>query len=131
MEYSTEKEFLQPILDHGMEGMSEVLQNLFNLAMKLERENALKASPYQRTEGRPAMPTASRNAIFKHERANLNCRYRRPVMWTFTPAALNVDYAVKEQSMRQWLRCIFKESPRDRYGISLKNFADLRSAQCR
>ena len=52
MEYSTEKEFLQPILDHGMEGMSEVLQNLFNLAMKLERENALKASPYQRTEGR-------------------------------------------------------------------------------
>ena len=52
MEYSTEKEFLQPILDHGMEGMSEVLQNLFNLAMKLERENALKASPYQRIEGR-------------------------------------------------------------------------------
>jgi transposase-like protein len=35
-----------------MEGMSEVLQKLFNLAMKLERENVLKASPYQRTEGR-------------------------------------------------------------------------------
>ena len=39
MEYSTEKEFLQPILDHGMEGMSEVLQNLFNLAMRMERED--------------------------------------------------------------------------------------------
>lgn len=49
MEYSTQKEILQPILDHGMEGMGEVLQNLFNLAMQLERENALKASPYQRT----------------------------------------------------------------------------------
>ena len=35
-----------------MEGMSEVLQKLFNLAMKLERENVLKATPYQRTEGR-------------------------------------------------------------------------------
>ncbi len=52
MEYSTEKEILQPILDHEMEGMSEVLQKLFNLAMKLERENVLKATPYQRTEGR-------------------------------------------------------------------------------
>ena len=52
MGYSTEKEILQPILDHGMEGMSEVLQKLFNLAMKLERENVLKATPYQRTEGR-------------------------------------------------------------------------------
>ena len=28
MEYSTEKEILQPILDHGMEGMSEVLQKI-------------------------------------------------------------------------------------------------------
>ena len=40
------------LLNHGMEGMSEVLQKLFNLAMKLERENVLKATPYQRTEGR-------------------------------------------------------------------------------
>ena len=46
MKHNTEKEILQPILDHGMEGMSEVLQKLFNLAMKLERENVLKASPY-------------------------------------------------------------------------------------
>ena len=46
MGYSTEKEILQPIWDHGMEEMSEVLQKLFNLAMKLERENVLKASPY-------------------------------------------------------------------------------------
>ena len=52
MEYSTEKEILQPIFDHGMEGMSEVLQKLFNLTMKLERENVLKASPYQRTKRR-------------------------------------------------------------------------------
>ena len=52
MEYSTEKEILQPILEHGLEGMSEVLQKLFNLTMRFERENALKAFPYQRTEGR-------------------------------------------------------------------------------
>ena len=52
MEYSTEKEILQAIFERGFEGMSEAVQNLFNLAMKLERENILKASPCQRTEGR-------------------------------------------------------------------------------
>jgi hypothetical protein len=39
MEYSTEKEILQAIFERGFEGMSEAVQNLFNLAMKLEREN--------------------------------------------------------------------------------------------
>ena len=39
MEYNTEKEILQPIFEHGMEGMSEVLQKLFNLAMRMERED--------------------------------------------------------------------------------------------
>ena len=38
MEYSSEKKSLQPIWEHGMEEMSEVLQKLFNLARKLERE---------------------------------------------------------------------------------------------
>ena len=45
MEYGTEKEILQPILKHGMEGMSGFLQKLFNLAMKSERENAMLCSP--------------------------------------------------------------------------------------
>ena len=45
MEYGTEKEILQQILKHGMEGMSGFLQKLFNLAMKLERENAMLCSP--------------------------------------------------------------------------------------
>ena len=44
MEYSTEKEILQAIFERGFEEMSEVLQKLFNLAMKLERENVLKAT---------------------------------------------------------------------------------------
>ena len=45
MGYSTEKEILQPILDHGMEGMSEVLQKLFNLAMKLDEGNMRRQCP--------------------------------------------------------------------------------------
>ncbi|MBR2427078.1 MAG: hypothetical protein IKB16_10110 [Lentisphaeria bacterium] len=65
MEYSTEKEILQPVLDHGMEEMSEVLQKLFNLAMKLERENVLKATQYNGRKDVPAMLTVSRSGIFK------------------------------------------------------------------
>ena len=52
MEYSTQNDILQSILENGIEGFSEVLQKMLNLAMKLEREKVLKASPYQRTEGR-------------------------------------------------------------------------------
>jgi len=52
MEYSTEHEFLQPILEKGFDGMAEVLQNFFNLAMKIEREKHLHAGAYQRTAER-------------------------------------------------------------------------------
>ena len=47
MEYSTQNDILQPILENGIEGFSEVLQKMLNLAMKLEREKVLKSSPYQ------------------------------------------------------------------------------------
>ena len=51
-EYSTQDEFLQPIFEKGLEGMGEVFQNILNTAMRIERENYLKAEPYQRTEER-------------------------------------------------------------------------------
>ena len=52
MECSTEQEFLQPILEKGFDGMPEMMQNLFNLAMKIEREKYLHAGAYQRTSER-------------------------------------------------------------------------------
>jgi len=52
MEFSTEHEFLQPILEKGFDGIAEVMQNLLNLAMKFEREKYLRASAYQRTADR-------------------------------------------------------------------------------
>ena len=71
MEYSTQNDILQPILENGIEGFSEVLQKMLNLAMKLEREKVLKASPYQRTEERTgyALLQKSRNTVsFWHQR---------------------------------------------------------------
>src|SRR5574344_1871892 len=52
MECSTEQEFLQPIFEKGFDGMQEAMQNLFNLAMKIERERYLHAGLYQRTAER-------------------------------------------------------------------------------
>lgn len=52
MECNMPKEFLQPILENGLEGFNEVMQSLLNLAMRIERENALCAAPYQRTAER-------------------------------------------------------------------------------
>ena len=52
MQCSTEPEFLQPILEKGFDGMQETMQNIFNLAMKIEREKYLHAESYQRTAER-------------------------------------------------------------------------------
>lgn len=52
MECSMPEEFLQPILDNGLEGFYEIMQKMLNLAMKIERENALHAGFYQRSPER-------------------------------------------------------------------------------
>lgn len=52
MEFTTLKDFLQPVLEHGLDGMAEATQLLLNLAMKIERENVLQAKPYERSPER-------------------------------------------------------------------------------
>ena len=45
--------FLQPLLDGTMEGgLAEMFRFILNEAMKIERSNALKAKPYERTQER-------------------------------------------------------------------------------
>jgi transposase-like protein len=43
---------VQLLADHGFEGMSQAIEILFNEAMKLQRSEALRAGPYQRTASR-------------------------------------------------------------------------------
>ena len=45
---------LQIVSEKGFDGLREIMQMLFNEAMKMERENYLHASPYQRTDLRTA-----------------------------------------------------------------------------
>jgi len=51
-ECSPETPYLQAILENGLDGIAEAIRELFNEAMKLERENHLQAGRYQRSETR-------------------------------------------------------------------------------
>ena len=46
------KEICEVLLDKGLLGSDEILQSLLNHAMQIERENALNAKRYERTEER-------------------------------------------------------------------------------
>mgnify|MGYP000487304297 CR=1 FL=1 len=48
-EFSMPQSILQIVSEKGFDGLREIMQMLFNEAMKMERENYLHASPYQRT----------------------------------------------------------------------------------
>ena len=48
-EFSMPQSILQIVSEKGFDGLREIMQMLFNEAMKMERENDLHASPYQRT----------------------------------------------------------------------------------
>ena len=49
-EFSMPQSILQIVSEKGFDGLREIMQMLFNETMKMERENYLHASPYQRTE---------------------------------------------------------------------------------
>ena len=49
-EFSMPQSILQIVSEKGFDGLREIMQRLFNKPMKMERENYLHASPYQRTD---------------------------------------------------------------------------------
>src|SRR5690606_12948758 len=46
------EEFLEPIVEHGLEALPELIRTVVNAAMELERQRHLAATPYERTEKR-------------------------------------------------------------------------------
>ncbi|MBE6374545.1 MAG: hypothetical protein E7055_21090 [Lentisphaerae bacterium] len=51
-EFSMPQSILQVVSEKSFDGMREIMEKLFNEAMKMERENYLHAKPYQRTDER-------------------------------------------------------------------------------
>ena len=108
MEYSTQNDILQPILENGIEGFSEVLQKMLNLAMKLEREKVLKASPYQRTEGRTGYANGFKERHIQTRMGDLE------LQMIFIQPVWKKGCAVNGRSVRRWQKCIFRELLQDR-----------------
>ena len=63
-EFSMPQSILQIVSEKGFDGLREIMQMLFNKAMKMERENYLHASPYQRT----SLRTDHANGFKSHAR---------------------------------------------------------------
>ena len=51
-DFTLPAELLEQLTEQGLEGLHEMIRVLVNEAMRLERQNHLKARPYERTEGR-------------------------------------------------------------------------------
>lgn len=45
-------EFLEPILEHGLEALPELIRTVINAAMELERQQHLGVAPYERSQKR-------------------------------------------------------------------------------
>ena len=45
-------EFLEPILEHGLDALPELIRTVINAAMELERQQHLGAAPYERNDRR-------------------------------------------------------------------------------
>ncbi|MDQ0291885.1 transposase-like protein [Oligosphaera ethanolica] len=60
-ECTTENSILQSILEHGLDGIAESLRVMLNEAMRLERENHLHASSYQRSAERVGYANGYKN----------------------------------------------------------------------
>ena len=114
MEYSTQNDILQPILENGIEGFSEVLQKMLNLAMKLECEKVLKASPYQRTEGRTGYANGFKERHIQTRMGDLELQIPQPGILIFIRVVWKKGCAVNERSVRRWQKCIFRELLHDR-----------------
>ena len=76
-EFSMPQSILQIVSEKGFDGLREIMQMLFNEAMKMERENYLHASPYQRTDCELTTPAGLNRVPSIRFKARFNCPYRK------------------------------------------------------
>jgi len=51
-DFTLPTELLKQLTEKGLEGLSDMIRVLVNKAMRVERQNHLRARPYERTERR-------------------------------------------------------------------------------
>jgi transposase-like protein len=81
-------EAVQLLAEHGFDGLAEVLQLLLNETMKLERCEALRAAPYQRTEERQGYANGFKDKTLHTRVGDLQLKIPQTRNVDFYPQAL-------------------------------------------
>ena len=68
------QEVMEVLFRHGLDGMQPVMETLLNEAMKIERAQALKAAPYERTEQRQGYANGFKDKTLKSRIGELRIR---------------------------------------------------------
>jgi putative transposase len=83
------RSILEEVIDNGVNDLVPALEILLNEAMKLEREEVLKAKPYQRTEERQGYANGFKERNYQTGMGNLKIRIPQARGQSFYPKCLN------------------------------------------
>ena len=130
-EFSMPQSILQIVSKKGFDGLREIMQMLFNEAMKMERENYLHASLYQRTDLRTDHANGFKPRTINTLQGEIQLSIPQTRNGGFYPFCLEKGYAASVQSMLLWRKCTFTVSRPARSRQFWKRCAVLRSLPCR
>lgn len=87
-QFTRSHEAVQLLAEHGFEGLASVLELLMNEVMKLERSDALKAAPYQRTDERQGYANGFKDKTVHTRVGDLHLKIPQTRNLDFYPQAL-------------------------------------------
>ncbi len=82
------RNILEAVVDHGIKDLVPTIELLLNEAMKIERESALNAAPYERAEGREGYANGFKERDYQTRFGNLKIRIPQTRGLSFYPKCL-------------------------------------------
>ena len=87
---TTVEALLEHLIEHGPDDIATVFARAFELAMRIERERFLRASPYERTAGRQGYANGYKPKRIEHAGGyGHGCRFPRPPTMMAIPFTRN------------------------------------------
>ena len=103
------REVVQALAEHGFDGMARAMELLINECMKIERQQALGAGPYQRLQARRGQANGFKPKRLKTRVGESGSPCRRFVMERSIPPRWSVVRGAKKRCAWPWPRCTCKE----------------------
>ena len=122
-ECSPETPYLQAILENGLDGIAEAIRELFNEAMKLERENHLQAGRYQRSETRAGYANGYKPRTIQTRVGQIRLAVPQVREGDFYPSCL-------ERGLRSERALLATMAEMYVQGVSTRNVTDILEKMC-